>query len=212
VEFVEKGSIGAPIYYNLYEFALIVNYDRLKNCIVEKYCCSMNLARFAMRHHHHEMLNKMKPLVTQNSDKLSDDDMFELYEYVVNNMPGKTDMFKDVMLKCITKKMVQLALEHNDNHILSRIVTVIEGIRTQSDRIEFLKGLDVSVINCGKDSIGLVILWIKANETDKTKALDVLMKMNMNGVYGKTVLEILYLFNDDRESLMKLLNAFWNRL
>jgi len=216
VEFIEKGGITLTpqgLYYNVYRFALITNYDSLKNYIVKSQTINRKFASIAMKHHHHEMLKKLKTLMHWNKiDKLKDGDLTRMYKYITEHMPIELEIFQNVEFKYITKEIVQLALKCKDKNILHQIVKILKKFPKNSDRMEFMKGFDVSIIKYGFDTIYLTTLWVKANEEDKNKVIDEILTTDIHGVTSAPLLKLIYLFIDDNESLKKLLNIFWNKI
>lgn len=206
IEFIEKGSISGCLFYSVYEFSLIINYDNLKDYIVKNHTVDISFVRIAMRHHHHQMLEKLPTLMRVTND-LSADEWYKCYKYVVKNMPEKTFMFKDITYNLITKKWVQLALEHKDINILNKVPRILNEMELDS-RIKFLKNVDVDIIDYAP-IFNVLMLWIKANKTDKSKAIDKILKINMHKVECTALIKIMYTFNDDKEDLMKLLNLLW---
>jgi hypothetical protein len=207
-KFIEAGKTEVSL--SLYELALIINYEPLLEYIAKSDSVGAELILVAITHKHAAVVDKLNELISRKKTSgLSNDSFFSIYEFVKCQMPESNINFSNMHTKFMSKKLINLAIEHNDTDVLGRLDNVIARKRRHNKLNDFLNGISSDIVTYYIDPLCLAADWVKANPEIKDEIIDKLADLGSDIVAQCDLLNIIGLFIDDHDAIKKLMFIYW---
>lgn len=207
--FIETGRTN--IIPELYEFALIVNYEPLLKYIANENTFTDKMFIQALSHKHMDVINKLINFLNcPNTYKLNKELVVNIYEFITYRSPEIKIDFSRIDNHLISKKIICLAIENSDHKLLSQLNNVIYRKKKIYGKLEkFLTGIPSEIIMYYNDPLRLAVEWVRSNPKNKEDIIGPLFETDQKNIANHDLLSMINIFIDNHDVIKQLMAEYF---